>query len=346
MTDVEEEGKLLVADENSSAPNLGLKLEGKLGKIGLIGIIYFSVAGGPEGTENMIQAAGPLASILGVIFFAALFAVPTSLMTAELSSMFPDNGGFTIWTREAFGAQVGTLSGYLQFASNAVDAALYPDLLVSYASHLSGNRMEQKTITGLKIGIIVLVTASNLLGITNVAHGSFGLMILLLFPFAIFTTIALSGSITGITLTNWDFHAQNWLDVVHGADWRAFSMSLLWNMGMWDTSSVCSGEIKNIAHDFPFALAATVFIVMLNYILPILAFTGLDSHYVSYNNGYYISVAKEVGGPFWGWWMGVSQCISVLGLLLGAVIKNTWMLCGTRALPNSVPGPASAQITI
>ena len=66
-------------------------------------IIFFNVSGGPNGTEEIISSGGPLLGIGLLLLLGILFSVPQALMTAELSSAFPRNGGYSVWVTEAFG---------------------------------------------------------------------------------------------------------------------------------------------------------------------------------------------------------------------------------------------------
>lgn len=83
----------------------------------LVALTYFAIAGGPEGTETMVQTAGPFNAILGILIVGILWSIPTAMMTAELSTAFPENGGFTLWVRAAFGDFFGEMAGWLQFVS-------------------------------------------------------------------------------------------------------------------------------------------------------------------------------------------------------------------------------------
>lgn len=64
-----------------------------------------------------------------VVFFimgALFFLIPTALVSAELSSGWPKQGGVYIWVKEAFGKPVGFLAIWLQWIENVI---WYPALL-------------------------------------------------------------------------------------------------------------------------------------------------------------------------------------------------------------------------
>jgi amino acid transporter len=295
----------------------------------LVAISYFSVAGGPEGTETIVRNAGAGLAVIGIIMVGLVWSIPIALMTAELSTMFPENGGYTLWVGAAFGARAGWLAGWLQFTSSAVDAALYPTLFVSYFKAALGISGDTAVLDWAFKGFFLFaMLALNLSGIGKVGHGSVLMMLILLAPFAAVIVVAFSGVFTGITILQWSFSPAHWLEAPRTQSWGQFLVVLLWNMGWWEGASVCAGEIKDVAKVFPRALALVFLIVLVNYILPILAFAGLDSDWDSYDNGYYISIARRVGGEHWGIVLGVAQCFSAAGLYTSAVVKTSYQLCG------------------
>ncbi|KAK6145089.1 hypothetical protein DH2020_021909 [Rehmannia glutinosa] len=103
----------------------------KLTLIPLIFLIYFEVAGGPYGEEPAVKAAGPLFAILGFLIFPFIWSIPEALITAELSTAFPGNGGFVIWADSAFGPFFGSLMGTWKFLSGVINIAAFPVLYSS-----------------------------------------------------------------------------------------------------------------------------------------------------------------------------------------------------------------------
>ena len=108
-------------------PLLPKKRQRNVGVMQLVAITYFAVAGGPEGTETLIQTGGPLYSVLGFIIVGVLWSVPMALMSAELTTAFPENGGYVLWVSAAFGNQVALAPG----APRAISLSLSPPLPLS-----------------------------------------------------------------------------------------------------------------------------------------------------------------------------------------------------------------------
>ncbi|GJR91794.1 hypothetical protein Tco_0215805 [Tanacetum coccineum] len=55
------------------------------------------VSGGPFGIEDNVRAAGPFLALIGFLVFAVIWNVPEALITAEMGTMFPEDGGYVIW---------------------------------------------------------------------------------------------------------------------------------------------------------------------------------------------------------------------------------------------------------
>ena len=62
-------------------------------------IAYFAVAAGPFGIEEAVGAAGALPTLLAVVILPITWGLPQALMTAELSTMMDENGGYILVSR-------------------------------------------------------------------------------------------------------------------------------------------------------------------------------------------------------------------------------------------------------
>jgi amino acid transporter len=63
-------------------------------------------------TLGAVASNGPQA-FTWLIFLAILFFVPYALLTSELGTAFPEEGGPYIWTRLAFGRRVAAVNGLI-----------------------------------------------------------------------------------------------------------------------------------------------------------------------------------------------------------------------------------------
>ena len=70
-------------------------------------------------TLGAVASNGPQA-FTWLIFLAVLFFVPYALLTAELGTAFPEEGGPYIWTRLAWGRGVAAVNGLIYWVSNPI----------------------------------------------------------------------------------------------------------------------------------------------------------------------------------------------------------------------------------
>jgi amino acid transporter len=77
--------------------------ERSLGVLALTALLFFNVGGGPIGTEGLQQAGGPLFSVVGLVVMSLVWSLPVGLMTSELGTAFPKDGGYVLWVDAAFG---------------------------------------------------------------------------------------------------------------------------------------------------------------------------------------------------------------------------------------------------
>jgi len=77
-----------------SSPRAAPPHRQRLGLAGLVVLIFYNVSGGPFGSEQAVRAAGPFWALLGFTLMPVLWSMPQALLTAELATAFPDDGGY------------------------------------------------------------------------------------------------------------------------------------------------------------------------------------------------------------------------------------------------------------
>lgn len=83
----------------------------KLGILRLVALTFYDLSGGPFGVEDSVKAVGPLLALLGFPVFPFIWSIPEALVTAELATAFPENGGYVLWISAAFGPFWGFQEG-------------------------------------------------------------------------------------------------------------------------------------------------------------------------------------------------------------------------------------------
>ena len=304
----------MVSDDAKSKSNPKLTL------LPLIALIFYEVSGGPFGVEDSVRTGGgPLLSLLGFLFFPLIWSVPEALITAELATAFPHNGGYVLWISSAFGPFWGFQEGFWKWFSGVMDNALYPVLFLDYLKHSFPifNRMLAR-IPAL-LGITFSLTYLNYRGLHIVGFSAVLLTIFSLLPFlAIFLL-----SVPKIRLRRWfvvDFNKVNW---------RGYFNNMFWNLNYWDKASTLAGEVENPSQTFPKALFWGMLLVVCSYLIPLLAGTGaLSSPPTEWADGYFAEVGMLIGGFWLKLWIQASAAMSNLGLFEAEMSSDAFQLLG------------------
>ena len=230
-------------------------------------LIYCLVAGGYFGMEDMVSTTGPGLTLLILIIFPIFWSVPQALIASELGSAIPDEGGYYIWIRRAFGEFWGFQAGWWRTLSCYVDSALYIVLSAGYISALIPMNGWQNFL--VKAGIVLFFTAINYLGIKEVGRITSILMIFVLSTLAIFTVLG---------VMNWQYNPV----VPFIPEGQTFMQSIgfgvafcIWVYSGYESMGTMSGELEN-PEVIPKATLLTIPVVITVYVLPIIF--GLASY--------------------------------------------------------------------
>ncbi|KAK9286418.1 hypothetical protein L1049_014814 [Liquidambar formosana] len=308
-----EEG--MVSDVKNTA-----KTNPKLTLLPLIALIFYEVSGGPFGVEDSVRAGGgPLLSLLGFLIFPLFWSIPEALVTAELATSFPENGGYVVWISAAFGPFWGFQEGFWKWFSGVMDNALYPVLFLDYLKHSFPifNRLIAR-IPAL-LGITVSLTYLNYRGLHIVGFSAVSLAAFSLCPFVVMGVLSIPR-----------IRPKQWLVVdFKKVDWRGYFNSMFWNLNYWDKASTLAGEVENPSRTFPKALLGAVVLVVLSYLIPLLAGTGaLNSAASEWSDGYFAEVGMLIGGFWLKWWIQAAAAMSNLGLFEAEMSSDAFQLLG------------------
>ncbi|KAJ1296958.1 hypothetical protein BS78_01G341300 [Paspalum vaginatum] len=296
----------------------------KLTVLPLVFLIYFEVAGGPYGAELAVRAAGPLFTLLGFLVFPFAWGVPESLVTAELSSALPGNGGFVRWADRAFGPLAGSLLGTWKYLSCVINIAAYPALVADYLGRVIPAVADAgRTRTGTVAGMTVFLSLLNYTGLSIVGWGAVALGLASLAPFVLMTGIAVP-----------KMRPRRWTVQVEGRkDWRLFFNTLFWNLNYWDSASTMAGEVEHPERTFPLALALAVVLIAASYLLPLMAAIGAtDAQTDTWANGYLADAAGVIGGSWLKYWIEAGAVLSSVGMFEAQLSSGAYQLLGMADL--------------
>ncbi|KAL6203935.1 hypothetical protein ACLB2K_021205 [Fragaria x ananassa] len=293
----------------------------KLTLIPLIFLIYFEVAGGPYGEEPAVQAAGPLLAILGFLIFPFIWSVPEALITAELSTTFPGNGGFVIWADRAFGPFWGSIMGTWKFLSGVINIAAFPVLCIDYMEKIFP-ALESGWPRYLSVCLSTLFLAFlNFTGLAIVGYAAVVLAAVSLSPFILMSLIALP-----------KIKPHRWLSLGQKGvkkDWNLFFNTLFWNLNFWDNVSTLAGEVEKPQKTFPKALFVAVIFTCLAYLFPLFAVIGaVDVDQNRWESGFHAEAAEIIAGKWLKYWIEVGAVLSGIGLFEAQLSSSAYQVLG------------------
>ncbi|KAM1254444.1 hypothetical protein TB2_028308 [Malus domestica] len=297
----------------------------KLAFIPLVFLIYFQVSGGPYGTESTVGSGGPFFAILGFLLFPIIWCIPEALVTAELATAFPGNGGFVIWTHQAFGPFWGFLIGFWKFLSAVINLSSYPVLCIDYIDPMLPTLSHLPHYFLISLSTLLL-SVLNFIGLPTVGHAAISLGILSYLPFVVISVFA----IPKIDPSKWVFSGQN----RKKKNWPLFFNSLFWNLNCWDNVSTLVLEgVKNPPKTLPKAFLSAGLLTFFTSLIPLLASTGAMSLDLDdWVDGYYTVVAEKIVGKKFKKWVRAGAFLSSIGVYQSQLSSCSHQLLGMAEL--------------
>ncbi|KAL0356556.1 UNVERIFIED_CONTAM: putative polyamine transporter [Sesamum calycinum] len=291
----------------------------KVSIVPLVFLIFYEVSGGPFGVEDSVLAAGPFLALLGFVLFPFIWSVPEALVTAELGTMFPENGGYVVWVSSALGPFWGFQQGWMKWLSGVIDNALYPVLFLDYV---------KSAVPILEYGLprmvaILVLTAAltymNYRGLTIVGWAAILLGVFSLLPFLCMGVVA----IPKLKPSRWFV-----LDLKN-VNWALYLNTLFWNLNYWDSISTLAGEVENPGRTLPKALFYALILVVLGYFFPLSIGTGaVPLNRDEWRDGYFSDVGKIIGGVWLRFWIQVASAVSNMGMFVAEMSSDSFQLLG------------------
>ena len=291
----------------------------------IVFMLYCLVAAGAFGIEEMIPEAGPGMTIILLVSFPIVWAYPISNLVAECGSVLPSEGGVYVWVKEAFGEFWGFQAGWWGTVSTYITNGVYVSLVAGYVSQMIP--MSAVADQVLKIGMILIFTIINLLGLREVGKVSTILSILIVLAFAL---------VAAVGFLNWN---TNPMSPVMPEDYSIIDSVgggiciCVWMYCGYECISNMAGEVKN-PQVIPKGLMIAMPLVALTYVLPTIG--GLASlpegswENWSTDGGFtgetvgYATVLTENLGSAWGY------IFLVVAIVSQCAIFNTYLASGSR----------------
>ncbi len=309
-----------------------MAVQGKKKALSIFALTMITV-GSVDSIRNL-----PATALFGsqlIIFFligAIVFLIPCALVSAELSSTFPKEGGIYVWIKKAFGPQLAFLAIWLQWIENVI---WYPALLAFVAGSagylinpaLADNKFFLMTIILLTFWGATLV---NLKGMDASAFlGTFCTITGLLIPMALIIGLGTYWYLTHAHLEiSFTYHSLK-PKFDDPNVWVSLTAVILSFCGI-EIATVHANDVKNPQRAFPVSLMLSVIIIMITLMLGSLAIAivlphnkislvaGIMQAFEAFLSAYHLS-------PF-------MPLIAIMLILGGIGSVNNWIIAPTKGL--------------
>ena len=309
----------------------------KAGLFYLVFVMFSYTTGGPFGLEDMVTTSGPGMTLVYLLLLPFFWCIPVSLVSAELTTAMPVEGGFYRWTRAAFGDFWGFLAGWWNWSASfllgGAYAVLFTDYLVYYFPQMTW--WEHYLVS---VALVALLTWINVRGIQMVGQVATALEVFIFLP--VMTMVV-------IGLTHWRQNPFHPWAVPHQATFKIFGVGLalgLWLYSGYEQLSTVAEEVENPQRAYPRALALVVPLSIAAYFLPAVAGLASAGHWEQWHTGFFSDAARMIGGtvrlPAWlgslfgtsffgtawlGTWMTLAAMIGNVALLNSTILTTTRM---------------------
>ncbi len=290
----------------------------KAGLFYLVFVMFSYTTGGPFGLEDMVTTSGPGLTLIYLLVLPFFWCIPVSLVSAELTTAMPVEGGFYRWTRAAFGDFWGFLAGWWNWSASfllgGAYAVLFTDYLVYYFPGITGWKHYL-----VSLALIAAITWINVRGIQMVGQLATALEILIFIP--VMTMIVMG-------FLHWHHNPFVPLIPPHQATFKVFGVGLalgLWLYSGYEQLSTVAEEVENPRRSYPRALALVVPLSIAAYFLPTLAGLASAGNWEQWHTGFFSDAARMIGGPWLGTWMTLAAMVGNVALLSSTVLTTTRM---------------------
>eukprot|EP00038_Savillea_parva_P013341 m.8011 g.8011 ORF g.8011 m.8011 type:complete len:517 (+) comp2495_c0_seq1:264-1814(+) len=287
----------------------------------LVGVMFFFCCGGPMGIESIVGEAGPLVCLLGIALIPFVWCIPMGLMSAELATAIPADGANVLWVDRALGPHIGFVNGVVRLVAGMVDLALYPIIAVEYLGSVLPESISQDDLNSYLFGLLLVLICwiLNVLGVEAVGTSAIVLTCLILIPLIVFVILCLPD----VRVSEWSVVPDETAPDL-GVNWANFLSTILWATAGFDDAGSFAGSVRDPAHSYVRALAITVLLAMMTYILPIAAGVCVLP-WQEWHVGAF-KVAAETRGHWLSVWIAFAALVSGIGSFNALLCADAFML--------------------
>ncbi|HEX8708673.1 MAG TPA: amino acid permease [Pyrinomonadaceae bacterium] len=271
-------------------------------------------------TRVMTCNVGSPGWVIAAWVISGLLSLAGALTYAELAAMMPRAGGEYVFVREAYGAPLGFLYGWMQIfigktgsqAALAIGFATFLNILtggalraVLFTLDIFGYKFSFRVLQAVGLGAIAFVTLINCAAVKvsgMVASVLTGIKIALVLAVGVGAFLFATGDWSHFVLADTGGVCEGVSAAARGgmAGFGAAMLGALWAYDGWNNLTLVAGEVKNPQRNIPLGLIGGMLVVATLYILVNLAYFYVLSPTEVANVPAASSVATEVAMRFLG----------------------------------------------
>ena len=235
----------MASEAKTSAPLVSLADQPRT--MGIFTMTLFAVSAMITLDTVATSSALGVQSITLFALFAVIFFVPYGLITAELGSGWPEEGGIYVWVREAYGPRWGVFTAWLYWVNVAYWA---PAVFVVFAGTLAAAFWGGMSQTWAEIIVIVLIWVMVLIGILPMALSKWVNSASAVVKVAVLVMLGAMGIGFAIRHGVANSFAPGQWKPSFGANW-SFLPIIIYNFMGFELMSSAAGATRNPRRDIP-----------------------------------------------------------------------------------------------
>ena len=215
-----------------------------------------------------------------------VFSLPIALVTAELATAFPSEGGQVAWVEQALGPVVGGHNAYWVWLTNLLDASVYPLMAVEYLREEAD--LGPWAGRGVCAGLVGGIALMGLAGIDWIGKLQAVVFTATLLPCVLFIVVGVP-----------HMKPAAWVAVDGGpTDWGLLLSWTLWLYSGFASLGCMAGEVERPRTTYLTVIGVLFPLVLALNLLPFLVSVSLDADRDHYHAGYFRVLAQRLGGSW------------------------------------------------
>ncbi|MGB2705931.1 MAG: amino acid permease [Candidatus Omnitrophota bacterium] len=280
-----------------------------------------------------MMAKEGLSMFFYLLFAGVIFLIPTSLVSAELATGWPEGGGVYRWVKEAFGGRFGFIAIWLQWIQNVI---WYPTVLAFAAGALAYLFLDPAVAANKIYNVVVILgvywgaTLLNFRGMkTSGWMTTAGVIGGTLFPGVLIIVLGIIWWLTGKPMAFMDgSHAL--LPDFGSFDNISFLAGIVLLFAGMEVSAVHAREVRNPKADYPKAIFLAAAIILTVFTLSSLAIAAvIPSGDISLTTGIMEGFRDLLDKFGIGWMLPILGFLVAFGAMGGVI---AWIVGPSKGL--------------